>query len=95
VSIVVRFKPTDLTAATYEESARQLEEAGVDPRPNGLDRHICFGTDGNLQVIEIWDSREQFEAFGEKLRHLPVLGELGIEFSAPPEIFDVREMVER
>src|ERR687895_505313 len=84
MSIVVRFKPTSLTAATYNESTRQLEEAGVDPRPAGLDRHICFGPDGNLQVIEIWDSREQFEAFGERLRQLPVLAELGIEFSAPP-----------
>ena len=95
MSIVVRFEPTSLTAATYDESTRQLEAAGVDPRPEGLDRHICFGTDGNLQVIEIWDSREQFEAFGERLRQLPVLAELGIEFSAPPEILEVHRMVKR
>jgi hypothetical protein len=95
MSIVVRFKPTSLTAATYDESTRQLEAAGVDPRPDGLDRHICFGTDGDLQVIEIWDSREQFEAFGERLRQLPVLAELGIEFSAPPEILDVHRIVKR
>ena len=95
MSIVVCFKPTALTAATYDESTRQLEEAGVDPRPQGLDRHICFGTDGNLQVLEIWDSREQFVAFGEQLSQLPVLAELGIEFSAPPEIFDVHRIVER
>src|SRR5215211_8770603 len=95
VSIVVRFKPTSLTAATYDESTRQLRKAGVDPRPDGLDRHICFGEDGDLQVIEIWDSREQFEAFGERLRRMPVLAELGIEFSAPPELFDVHEIVKR
>ena len=95
MSIVVSYKPTSLTAATYDESTRQLEEAGVDPRPEGLDRHICFGSDGNLQVLEIWDSREQFEAFGERLRQMPVLGELGIEFSAPPEIFDVHEIAKR
>jgi hypothetical protein len=95
MSIVVRFKPTSLTAATYDESTRQLEEAGVDPRPEGLDRHICFGTDGNLQVIEIWDSREQFEAFGERLAQLPVLAELGIEFSAPPEILEIHRIVKR
>ena len=75
MSIVVRFKPTSLTAATYDESTRQLETAGVDPRPDGLDRHICFGTDGDLQVIEIWDSHEQFEAFGQRLGQLPVLAE--------------------
>ncbi len=95
MSIVVRFKPASLTAETYDESSRQLEAAGVDPRPDGLDRHICFGADGDLQVIEIWDSREQFEAFGERLGQLPVLAELGIAFSAPPEIFDVHRLVER
>ena len=95
MSIVVRYKPTALTAATYDDSTRQLEEAGVDPRPPGLDRHICFGTDGDLQVIEIWDSWEQFEAFGEQLSQLPVLGELGIEFFAPPEILDVHRIVWR
>jgi hypothetical protein len=95
MSIVVRFKPTSLTAATYDESTLQLETAGVDPRPDGLDRHICFGTDGDLQVIEIWDSHEQFEAFGQRLGQLPVLAELGIEFSAPPEILDVHRIVKR
>jgi hypothetical protein len=95
MTIVVRFKPTALTAETYDESARQLEEAGVELRPEGLEYHVCFGTDGNLQVSEIWDSREQFEAFGERLRPMPVLGELGIEFSGEPEIFDVHRIVKR
>ncbi len=95
MSIVVRFKPTSLTAETYDESTRQLEEAGVERRPDGLDYHVCFGIDGNLQVSEIWDSREQFEAFGERLRLMPVLAELAIEFSGPPEIFDVRRIVKR
>ena len=45
--------------------------------PDGLDYHVCFGADGNLQVSEIWDSQEQLEAFGERL--MPVLAEVGIE----------------
>ena len=95
MSIFVRFQPTYLTATTYDESTRQLEEAGVERRPEGLDYHVCFGTDGNLQVSEIWDSKEHFTAFGERLRQMPVLTELGIEFSAPPEIFDVHRIVKR
>ena len=95
MSIVVRFKPTSLSAATYDESTRQLEEAGVERRPEGLDYHVCFGPDGNLQVSEVWDSREHFAAFGERLRRMPVLAELGIEFSAPPEVFDVHKIVKR
>ena len=95
MSIFVRFKPTSLTADTYDESTRQLEEAGVEVRPEGLDYHVCFGPDGNLQVNEIWDAREHFNAFGERLRLMPVLAELGIEFSGPPEIFEVHKIVKR
>ena len=39
--------------------------------PEGLQLHVCFGEDGDLRVSEVWDSREQFEAFGEQ--PLPVL----------------------
>ena len=44
-------------------------------------------------VSEIWDSREHFEAFGEKL--MPLLAEAGIEFSAEPDVFEVHNMVKR
>jgi hypothetical protein len=93
--IVVRYNPISLTAETYDESTRQLEEAGVERLPEGLDYHVCFGTDGNLRVSEIWDSREQFEAFGKRLRQMPVLTELGIEYSGEPEIFEIHQIVKR
>ena len=93
MSVVVRFSPASLTAEKYEESTRALEEAGVDFPPEGLDYHVCFGSEGNLRVSEIWDSREQFEAFGERL--MPVLTEAGIEFSGEPEIFEVHNLEKR
>ena len=92
MSIVVRFNPTSLTAAKYDQTVRRLEGAGAFP-PDGLDYHVCFGSDGNLRVSEIWDSREQFEAFGERL--LPILAEAGIEFSGEPEIFEVHNSIKR
>ncbi|MDQ3889792.1 MAG: hypothetical protein M3312_04475 [Actinomycetota bacterium] len=95
MSIVVRYDAIGLTAETYDESTRQLAEAGVERRPDGLDVHVCFGEDGKLQVSEIWDSREQFEAFGERLRQMPVLGQLGIEYSRAPDVFNVHAMVRR
>ena len=70
MSIVVRFSPTALTAKKYDETIRQIENAGEWP-PAGLDYHVCFGSDGNLKVSETWNSREQFEAFGERL--MPIL----------------------
>ena len=92
MSIVVRFNPTSLTAAKYDDTLPKIEEAGTFP-PDGLDYHVCFGSEGNLRVSEIWDSREQFEAFGERL--LPILAEAGIEFSGPPEIFEVHNIIKR
>jgi hypothetical protein len=93
MSIVVRFNPASLTAEKYDETTRMLEEAGVDFPPEGLDYHVCFGSEGNLRVSEIWDSREQFEAFGERL--MPVLTEAGIEFSGEPEVFEVHNIEKR
>jgi hypothetical protein len=92
MSVVVRFAPASLTAEQYDESVRRLEESGDFP-PDGLDYHVCFGSAENLTVSEIWDSREQFEAWGEKL--MPVLTEAGIEFSGEPEVFEVHNLVKR
>lgn len=91
MSIVVRFQPANLTSEQYDESIRRLEEGGFPP--DGLDYHVCFGSEGNLRVSEIWDSREQLEAFGERL--MPLLADIGIEFSGEPEIFEVHNLVKR
>ena len=92
MSVLIRFTPASLTAAQYDESVRKLEEAGEFP-PDGMDYHVCFGTDGNLRVSEIWDSREQLAAFGQRL--MPLLADVGIEFSTDPDIFDVHNIVKR
>ena len=92
MSIVVRFNPTNLTNEKYDESVRRLEEAGAWP-PDGLEYHVFFGSEGNLRVSEIWDSREQLQAFGERL--MPILADVGIEFSGDPEILEVRNIVKR
>ena len=93
MSIVVRFSPTNLTTEKYDESIRRLEEAGVEFPPDGLDYHVCFGSEGNLRVSEIWDSREPFEAVGERL--MPVRTDIRIEFSGEPEVFEVHNIVKR
>jgi hypothetical protein len=91
MSVLIRFAPESLTAAQYDESVRKLEEAGVFP-PEGLDYHVCFGSEGKLAVSEIWDSREQLDAFGEKL--MPILAEVGIE-PGEPTIIDIHNVVKR
>lgn len=92
MSIVVRFSPTALTSERYDESLRRLEAAGAWP-PDGLDYHVCFGSEGSLLVSEIWDSREQLDAFGVRL--MPILGDIGIGFDRDPEIFEVHKVIRR
>ncbi len=61
--------------------------------PDGMELHVCFGSDGNLRVSEIWDSREQLEAYAERL--MPILADAGIELSGQPEIFEVHNIAKR
>jgi len=91
VSLVIRFSPPSLTAQQYDEVVRRLTEAGVLPA-DGLDYEICFGSDGNLKVSQVWDSREQLDAFGERLR--PILAELGIN-PGEPEVLEVHNIIKR
>jgi hypothetical protein len=92
MSIVVRFSPKSVTAEKYDQTMRTLEEKGLWPT-DGVDYHVCFGTDGDLLVSEIWDSPEQFAAFGEKL--MPVLAEAGIELNGEPQVFEVHNTYKR
>jgi hypothetical protein len=91
MSVLIRFVPASLTAEQYDESVRRLKEAGDWP-PEGLEYHLCFGSDGNLRVSEIWDSEQQFQAFGERL--MPILSEVGID-PGQPEMMPVHNIVKR
>jgi hypothetical protein len=91
VSETPAFRRGRFIAQQYDESVRRLERAGDWP-PDGLDYHVCFGSDGNLRVSEIWDSREQLDAFGERL--MPVLAEVGIG-PGEPELMEIHNIVRR
>jgi len=91
LSLVIRFSPPSLTAEQYDEVVRRLTEAGVFPA-EGLDYEICFGSDDHLKVSQVWDSKEQLDAFGDRLR--PVLTELGIN-PGEPEVLEVHNTIKR
>jgi hypothetical protein len=91
-SILVRFAPTShVTTEQYDQTIRQLEKVG-DWLPEGLEYHVAFKSDGKFRVSEIWDSREQFDAFGERL--MPVLKDVGIE-PGKPEMLEIHNIVKR
>jgi hypothetical protein len=57
-----------------------------------MEYHIAFLVDGGIRVSEIWDSREKWEAFGERL--MPILADVGIE-PGEPEVFEVHNTIRR
>ena len=93
MSIVVRFTGApSLTKQKYDATITRLTSEGLLP-PDGLDYHVAFGTDGAFRVSEIWDSRQKFEAFGQRL--MPILAAMGIELAGDPEILEIHNIIKR
>jgi hypothetical protein len=92
MSIVVRYAPPGLTKQKYDETVRLFEAEFGEGTPDGCDYHVCFGSDGDLRVSEIWDSREQWEAFGERL--MPLLAAAGVN-PGQPEVYEVHRLERR
>jgi len=68
------------TQERYDTTLVQLEEAGAGA-PDGRISHVALETDGEIQVFDVWDSQEEFDAFGETL--LPILAAAEIELKEP------------
>ena len=91
MSLLIRFSPPSLTADQYDSAVRRLNEEGVFPA-DGLDYEICFGSGDKLKVSQVWDSKEQLDAFGARLT--PILAELGID-PGEPEVVEVHNIIRR
>jgi len=91
MSLLIRFSPPSLTAEQYDAVVRRLNEEGVFPA-DGLDYEICFGSGDKHKVSQVWDSKEQMEAFGARIT--PILAELGIN-PAEPEVVEVHNIIRR
>jgi hypothetical protein len=76
------FQPTAFTKERYDEANRQLAAAGAGfGSVPGRRFHCALEADGMVQVFDVWDSMEQFQAFGEKL--VPILNDLGVDPGEP------------
>jgi hypothetical protein len=89
VSVLIRFAPDSLTAEQYDEVVRRLNDAGVFPA-EGLDYEVCFGSGDKMRVSQVWDTQENLEAFGARLK--PILQEVGIN-PGEPEVVPVHNII--
>src|SRR5205085_8257785 len=82
MSVSLYFTPTGFTQAIYDEANAKLEEAGAGfGKVPGRTFHCAIEMDGSIAVFDIWDSMEQFEAFGATL--VPILTGLGVDPGQP------------
>jgi hypothetical protein len=75
--------------AQYDQAIKKLDEAGAGA-PDGRLHHVALESDGNVQVFDIWESQEKFDAFGATL--LPILTGLGAE-PGEPMVAPVRNII--
>ncbi len=90
MSLSIYFRPKEMNINRFEEVRKKLEEAG-ETNPKGRLFHSSFGTKNNLQVFDVWDTKENFEKFGQTL--MPILHQLGID-PGEPEINEVYKIEE-
>lgn len=83
------------TGATPDQYEQVRSRVAVDEnRPPGALIHIAAkAEDGNIRVIEVWETREQAEQWGEKVR--AVRQELGIGDPTPARTtyFDAHRVI--
>jgi hypothetical protein len=84
------FTPSSFTPEQYDEVISRLEAAGAGA-PAGRLHHIALETGGQIQVFDVWDSEESFQAFGPTL--MPVLTEAGVD-PGEPQISPVHNMID-
>jgi hypothetical protein len=84
------FRPSSFTPARYDDAISRLEAAGAGA-PAGRRYHVALEADGLIQVFDIWDSQESFEAFGKTL--LPIMAEVGAD-PGEPQVFPVHNIIE-
>lgn len=68
------------TREKYDEALKKLDAAGAGS-PKGRSNHFALESDGSIQVFDVWDSQEDFDAFGETL--VPILAELDVHLGPP------------
>ena len=92
--VLARFTAApSMTTEKYDETIKRLRASDSQWPPDGLAYHIAFSSGGSFRVSEIWDSQEQFDTFGKRLR--PIMTDVGVELAGDPEMLEIHNIVQR
>ena len=89
MAFVVKSKPVGFTAAKYQETIKQLIAAGAGT-PKGRTYHVCYGDPNGVDITDVWDSMEDFQAFGITL--IPIINSLGVD-PGHPEVQQIHGII--
>ena len=78
-----------ITQEKYDAAMRKLNTVGAGA-PKGRTYHAAFFEGDTLNVFDVWESREAFEAFGATL--IPIMKEVGAEL-AEPQFSEIHNVV--
>ena len=83
------FAPASFTPARYADALKRLDAAGAGA-PAGRIYHMALEAEGLIQVFDVWDSQESFEAFGKTL--LPIMAEVGAD-PGTPQVMPIHNII--
>lgn len=90
MSLGFYFTPSSFTPEQYDDAIGRLEAAGAGA-PAGRLYHVALETDGQIQVFDVWDSQESFDAFGATL--VPIMAAVGSD-PGQPQVASVHNVIE-
>jgi hypothetical protein len=80
MALGIYFAHVGFTPEKYGDVIKRLDAAGSGA-PKGRTFHVALESDGAVQVFDIWETQEDFDAFGSTL--VPILAEAGVELQEP------------
>ena len=90
---IARIIETRITSEEYDQMRERLG-VGDTPPPGAAFHAGAIGEDGKIRIFEVWDSRDEAEAWGEKVA--AAREEAGFAGSPPAiEYLEVHRIVQR
>ena len=94
--IVRIVSPREVTYDIYQQVSAKLDTEGNPP--DGLIMHTASEVDGKLKIVDVWESEEQAQRFGQERLGPAIMEVAGEQAAGPPEpdqiqIYEIRSLV--
>jgi hypothetical protein len=96
MAIVRMVSPDEVTYDVYQQVEQKLDVEN-DP-PQGLIVHTASEVDGKLKIVDIWESEEDAQRFGQDRLGPAIEAVVGQEMAGPPrpdqvQVYEIKAMV--